>query len=193
MSSSILTMPKLILVGVALVAAGSVVWHTARAPLLVELAEADRDRTRQLLRASEDTITRLQVASARGDELTQTLLQREDQIRKISQEKHDAIAQATTGRPCLGVPALRLLNSATGLHVAGMPSAPSGPVATGASAAAHPDDQGLIATDADIAGWSIDAGAQYEICRGRLDTLIDWHPNPPAPTSPAIGDSTHEP
>jgi hypothetical protein len=190
MSSSILTLPKLVLVGVALAAAGSAVWHTAQAPLLVKLAEADRDRTRQLLRASEDTISRLQVANARGDELTQTLLKREDQINQLSREKHDAIAQATTGRLCLDGPALRLLNSAAGLRVAGMPSAPSGPVATGATAATHPDDQVLSATDADITGWAIDAGAQYEICRGRLDTLIDWHPNPPAPTSPAIGDRT---
>ena len=190
MSSSILTLPKLVLVGVALAAAGSAVWHTAQAPLLVKLAEADRDRTRQLLRASEDTITRLQVANARGDELTLTLLKREDQINKLSREQHDAIAKATTGRPCLGGPALRLLNSAPGLNVAGMPTAPSSPAAAGAATAANPDYQDLSATDADITGWSIDVGAQYEICRGRLDALIDWHPNPPAPTSPAIGDRT---
>jgi len=180
----------LILAGAALVAAGSVVWHTAQAPLLVKLAEADRDRTRQLLRASEDAINRLQVANARGDELTQTLLQREDQINQLSREKHDAIAKATTGRPCLGVPALRLLNSSAGLHVAGMSSASSSTPAAGAAVAAHPDDQDISASDADIAGWSIDAGAQYEVCRGRLDALIDWHPNPPAPTSPALGDRT---
>jgi len=190
MSSSILTLPKLILAGVALVAAGSVVWHTAQAPLLVKLAEADRDRTRQLLRASEEAITRLQVANARGDELTQTLLQREDQIHKLSREKHDAIAQATTGSPCLDGPALRLLNSSAGLHVAGIPTPPSSAAAAGAAAAAHPDDRDIVATDADITGWAIDAGAQYEVCRGRLDALIDWHPNPPAPTSPAIGDRT---
>lgn len=183
MSSSVLTLPKLVLVGVALAAAGSVVWHTARAPLLVELAQVDRDHARQQLRASEEAITRLQIANARGDELTLTLLKREDQINKLSREKHDAIAKATTGRPCLGGPALRLLNSAAGLNVAGMPSAHSGPVATGAAAAAHSDDQGLIATDADITGWSIDAGAQYEVCRGRLDALIEWHVVPAPSTS----------
>lgn len=180
MSSSILSLPKLVLAGVALVAAGSVVWHTARAPLLVQLAEADRDRTRQLLRASEEAITRLQAANARGDKLTQTLLQSEDQIHQLSREKRDAIANATTGSPCLDRHALRLLNSAPGLHVAGMPAAPSSLAAAGTAAPAHPDDQALSATDADITSWSIDVGAQYEVCRGRLDALIDWHPPVPA-------------
>ena len=175
MSSTILSLPKLILTGVVAFAAGSAVWTVARAPLLVELANLDRDCTRQQLRASEDAINRLQVANARGDELSQTLLQREDQIQQLSREKRDAIAKATTGRPCLGVPALRLLNGAPGLHVAGFTEAPGGAATARAAVAAHPDEESLVSTDTDIVGWSIDAGAQYEVCRARLDALIDWH------------------
>lgn len=183
MSSSILALPKAILVGVVAFAAGSAVWTVARAPLLVQLAEIERDHSRQQLRASEDAINRLQVANARGDELTQTLLQREDQIKQLSREKRDAIAEATTGRPCLGASALRLLNGAPGINVAGMPAPTGSAAAAGATATADPDAQGLVATDTDVAGWSVDAGAQYEVCRGRLDALIDWHMVPPPATT----------
>jgi hypothetical protein len=40
-----------------------------------------------------------------------------------------------------------------------------------AADAAH----GAIATDTDVAGWINSAQKQYEVCRGRLNALIDFN------------------
>lgn len=196
MSSSILALPKLIVAGVALVAAGSVVWHTARAPLLVELAQQDSAHTREKLRIVERAAEVLKDAQDRGDALTNTLAQRQTEIDQLSREKRNAVAKVTSGRACLTGPALRLLSTAPGLSVSGIAPAPGSAAAAGEAAAPNTDNAadniadiangtGIVSTDADIAGWAIDAGAQYETCRDRLDALIDWHLKPPAATSPA--------
>lgn len=176
MSSSILALPKLILAGVALTAAGSVVWHTARAPLLVELAQLDRDHTREKLLLIERAAEKLQAANDRGDQLMNVLEVRQDQINQLAREKRDAIHKVTTGRACLGGPALRLLNSAPGLTVSGITQATGSAPAAGAAAAPNTDNgTDIVSTDTDMAIWAVDAGAQYEVCRARLDALIDWH------------------
>lgn len=178
MSSSILTLPKLILAGVALAAAGSVVWHTARAPLLVELAQLDRDHTREKLRTFERAAEVLQDAQDRGDALTNTLAARQADIDQLQKDKHHAIQNVTTGRTCLSGPALRLLSTAPGLSVSGITQAPGITAAAGGAAAADTDIAGIVSTDTDIASWAVDAGAQYEVCRAKLDVLIDWHLKP---------------
>lgn len=189
MSSSILDLPKLILAGAALAAAGTVVWHTARAPLLVELAQLDRDHTREMLKTIERNTEVLQAANERGDQLLGVLEVRQDQINQLAREKRDAISKVTTGRTCLGEPALRLLNSAPGLRVSGLAPAVSGAAAAGAAPAPNTDDgANVVSTDTDIAAWAIDAGAQYEVCRARLDALIDWHLTP---AQPATTESQH--
>lgn len=191
MSSSILAMPKLILAGVVLVAAGSVVWHTARAPLLVDLAQLERDHTREKLKTIERNTELLQAAIDRGDQLLTVLEVRQDQINQLAREKRDALNKVTTGLACLGEPALRLLNSAPGLRVSGLAPAVSGAAAAGAAPAPDTDIvnvSSVVSTDTDIAAWAIDAGAQYEVCRARLDALIDWHL---APAPPATTESQH--
>jgi len=106
----------------------------------------------------------LQAEQVRGDALSTGLLHQQTQIDQLKTEKHEALTLATTGRPCLGSPALRVLNTAPGITVRSLPPATSSAVAA----------DGPFATDTDIASWVIDAGSAFEVCRARLDALIDW-------------------
>lgn len=139
-------------------------WTVGRAPLQVQLANQTTEHAAEKQQLAEHAAKTLQEAQARGDVLSAGLLTQQTQIDQLKTEKRDAIAQATTGKPCLNGPALRLLNSAPGLSVRDLP-----PAAGGAVAAGEP-----IATDTDVAGWIIDTDAQFEVCRARLDALIGW-------------------
>jgi hypothetical protein len=118
----------------------------------------------------------LLAAQVRGDRLSTRLLSAEHQINQQRGELNHALNQATTGRPCLGAAALRLLNQAPGISVDQLPTAPSGAVATGASLASDSGDSTAPAsTDTQVASWIADAGSAFEVCRTRLDALIEWH------------------
>ena len=107
----------------------------------------------------------LQEAQNRGDSLSAKLLRQEDLIIKFKTEKLNAISKSTTGRTCLGRATLRLLDKAPGLSVSNLP-----PPTSGAVEAGEP-----VATDTDVSVWVSDAGARFEVCRNRLDALIEWH------------------
>ena len=147
-------------------------WEMGRAPLKVQLAQQAQAYATEKQNLTEAAVTMLAAAQTRGDALTTGLLNQQATIDQLKTEARRAIPQVTSGRPCLGPAALRVLDNAPGLDVAGLP-----PAASGASA-----EDGRIATDTDIAGWAVDAGGQYAICRARLGTLIDFYP--PAPESP---------
>lgn len=116
----------------------------------------------------------LQAAQAKGDALSTELLLRTRQIDQLQQESHRAITQATTGRTCLDSAALRVLKRAPGITTVSAPT--SSTAAAGEPVATDADDS--FATDTQVATWAIDAGAQFETCRARLDALIDWHAAP---------------
>lgn len=151
-------------------------WELGRAPLKVQLAQkqvllaqlAESAAKRKRL-AAEKAVSDLQAAQARGDALSAGLLNQQATIDQLKTEARRAIPQVTSGRPCLGPAALRVLDSTPGLDVAGLPPAASGAAAEG----------GPVATDTDIGGWAVDAGAAYETCRARLATLIDFYPPEP--------------
>lgn len=154
-------------------------WTVGRAPLQVELAHlrathADlrKANAEAQTQAAQAHVAQLQAAQQRGDQLTTTLARQERQINQLSREKDDAIRRATTGRACLDEPALRVLNSAPGLSVAGLPQATGSAVAEGGPLATY-------ASDLDVGRWAIQSGAQFETCRQRLSALIDWHQEPP--------------
>ncbi|QDL55332.1 hypothetical protein [Rhodoferax aquaticus] len=117
----------------------------------------------------------LQAAQARGDALTTGLLTLQTQINQLTTEKQHAIKLATTGRVCLGADALRVLDKSPGITVSGPPQTPGSAAAAGEAIAAHTDFASHFASDTDIGLWIIDAGASYEVCRARLDALIDWN------------------
>lgn len=126
-------------------------------------------------------------AQARGDALSTGLLVQQSQIDQLKSERKNAIKVATTGRACLGADALRVLDKSPGITVSGPTQAAGSTAAAGAAPAADTYSgagiDAAVSTDTDIALWIIDAGAGFEVCRARLDALIDWHqaPQPPQP------------
>lgn len=178
MTSSVLDLPKLALIACGLVAVGGIAWETGRAPLKVEIAQLKLDHTAESLRIADHATEVLKLAGRQGDALSNALAQSQEQIETLSREKRDAVSKVTTGRTCLGESALRLLSTAPGIRVHGLGPAASGPAAAGSTSAANPDHDTTVSTDADITSWAIDAGAQHEVCRARLDALIDWHTKP---------------
>lgn len=139
--------------------------HLERGAHQAERAELKATQAESARIAATAALRELEDARRRGDALTEQLRGSERQIEVLSKEKSDALKRSTTGRACLGTAALRVLDTAPGLRVAGMPQA------TGSAAGAD----GPVATDTDIGQWSIAAGAQFERCRERLGTLIEWH------------------
>jgi hypothetical protein len=159
--------------------AGPAAWYVGRLPLQAELADMAATDAKQKFLVAERTAAVLQAASARGDALSTTLAKAQSQIDQLNRSRRDALPKVTTGRTCLDGPALRLLNGAPGLSVSGFAATAGSIAAAGGTVAADPDSEaGLISSDQDIAGWAIDAGAAFEVCRTRLDALIDWHTPP---------------
>lgn len=161
----------LAMLALSLVAAGALGWQTGRAPLKVQLAQQAQAYATEKQNLTVAAVELLTAAQARGDALSTGLLNQQATIDQLKTEARRAIPQVTTGRPCLGPAALRVLDNAPGLDVAGLPPAAGGAAAEG----------GPVATDTDIGGWAVDAGAAHETCRARLSALIDWHPAPLAP------------
>jgi hypothetical protein len=120
----------------------------------------------------------LQEAQLRGDALTTGLLTQQGQIDQLKTEKQHAVQLATTGRTCLGSDALRVLDHSPGITFIGPTQAASTADAADATPAT---DIGVssngdhVVTDTSVAQWIVDAGASYEVCRARLDALIDWN------------------
>ena len=165
MSGNLLKLPVSLLCLCAFISGAALGWNLGRAPLQVQLARQIESHASEKQRAAEQAAAALQAAQDRGDALTAGLLNQQTRIDQLKTEARRAIPQVTTGRTCLDQRALRVLDSAPGLAVAGLP-----PATSGAAAA-----DGRIATDTDIAGWAVDAGGYYATCRARLDALIDWH------------------
>lgn len=123
----------------------------------------------------------LQAAQAKGDALSQKLLLLTGEIDQLKEEAHHAITTATTGRTCLDSAALRVLQRAPGITV--VPQATSSPAAAGDAPGSAAGDSAAaidssISTDTQVATWAVDAGAAFEVCRTRLDALIDWYTAP---------------
>lgn len=120
-----------LLIGAAAVAWGVAgLWSKAQAQrTALQLAQ---QRATQL----EGAVQRLQHAQAVADALTHRLAQTEATLATTLKERHDALALATTGRACLRGPALRVLDGASGIRVAGLPGAAGGAAAAHAGPAA---------------------------------------------------------
>lgn len=170
-----------VLIAAALVAAGAAAgsWITAQVKN-AQLAELRTEQAERVARAETLARQRLQAAQARGDELTVQLTAANQAAADLRKELDDALSKVTTGRPCLGGAALRVLDRAPGIAPAGLPAPAS--VAAGADAghpaapAAQPaGDEGDAATDTDVARWALHAAGEYGECTRRLGALIDWH------------------
>lgn len=129
-------------------------------------------------------LERLQGAAARSDQLERKLRDTEDQLHQLSEEKRRAVKPLTTGRACLTSAAVRVLNADTGSTPGSVPATVGGSAPADATAAADPDvESEEVATDSDVASWTITAREQYGVCRRRLQNLIDWYAPTPSPTA----------
>lgn len=128
----------------------------------LETAHANAQRA-----AAQASVERLSAAQARGDALTAELIKARAEADTLQDQLHDALSKATTGRPCLGAPALRLLDRAAGPHAV--------PAPAGRPAAADAAD---AATDTQVAQWAAGAYHQYAECSRRLSALIQYHEAP---------------
>lgn len=137
-----------------------------RAPLLVQLAQRDAASAQAQFRAAERQAAVLQLAQARGDALTHSLVRSQAQITTLQKDRYAALPAFTSGRACLSGDAVRLLNDEPAAD-----SGPAVPPAPGSAAAAG----GAAATDGDVGHWVATARAEHAVCRQRLDALIDWH------------------
>lgn len=136
----------------------------------------------QALQVAQERAARdaLQAAQVRGDALSTELLVRTGEIDQLKEESHRAISKATTGRTCLDGAAVRVLQRAPGITT--VPAPTSGAAAAGEPVASAGGDGGWgadsVSTDTQVATWAVDAASAFEVCRTRLDALIDWHATP---------------
>lgn len=118
--------------------------------------------------ASEAANQRIIKAVQRADTLTVALEDSEQHLTLLKKDKDREIKRLTSGNVCLNAATVRLLNhqnTSAGSDTALMPTPISQPVAADAA----------IATDTDVAEYINTAQSQYNVCRARLDALIDWH------------------
>jgi hypothetical protein len=147
-------------------ASGYAFEHRAR---LAEVAAIRADIARREAAAAIDASRRAEAASRAMDaalaEKDRRMLELDATNRRL---RHD-IQSATTGRSCLSADARWLLQQSPAFRL-GL-SAPTGStLAAPAAAAADSGDS----SDADVAGWILDAAALYEQCRARLDAIRRW-------------------
>ena len=129
------------------------------------IAAMERDKATEITTARREDIRVINAAIGRADTLTQRLQTAENILSKRDLELKHAIASKTTGRACLSGDVVRLLNQSGAKN-----RGPDLPASTAITAAAD----GAFATDTDVAEWANNARTQYEICRARLDALIDF-------------------
>lgn len=137
-----------------------------------KLATLQRDQAQAQATARAADIETLKHAKRQGDALTLRLQTAESTLAKNQQELQYAIHTQTTGRACLSSGAVRLLNTAGSTDASThLPAPTPGPVAA----------DGAAATDTDVATWAANARTQYDICRARLNALIDFTQPDPTP------------
>ncbi len=136
-----------------------------------ELSNLHRLHAQALADQRADDVETLRLAKQHGDELTGRLQKVESTLTKKQKELHDAIRTQTTGRACLSGSVVSLLNNSGSTDgSAHLPASTASPAAADGSAASDT----AYASDRDIAEWAANARTQYDICRAKLNALIDW-------------------
>ena len=150
-------------IGAAGAAVGTSLYYRA------ELAQQQADHAEAARTAAEAASARLAEAETRAEALSGALAHTEQTLNHTALEATREIPRVTTGRPCLGPGAVRLLNRGPGAGAGAVPEAAGTPAAAGASAA----------SDTDVAGWIVGAQQQHASCRARLDALITFEEGSP--------------
>lgn len=90
-------------------------------------------------------------------------------------EVRSEIYRLSSGRECLSGDLRLRLDAAIGAGAEPRLPAPAGAATSApAGSAADPGHRQPASTDADIAGWILEAARLYEDCRARLDALRQW-------------------
>jgi hypothetical protein len=159
-----------VLVAVVSAATGATIgyaWeHRAR---VAEVAQIRADIAKREAAAADESRRRMEAAISAADAV---IAQREARITELDATtrrlRHDLQA-ATIGRPCLSADARWLLQQSPAFSLR-LSTSTGSPASAPAAHATDPGDS----TDADVAGWIIDAASLYEQCRARIDAIRQW-------------------
>lgn len=125
-------------------------WHKAGSDAAEIKRMADSDR-------------RLRAEIARGNDLSARLAAAESDIKTRTVEVIKHVPSVTTGRRCLDIAAVRLLQPGSGNGI--KPPA-------GTSVA---ESTGAFASDTDVGYWIAGANDGYDTCAERLNALVDFY------------------
>ena len=137
--------------------------------------ECEHARERERREAAEQAAQLLARAQDAEAEAARRLAQAQAATRQRLEDARREVFALATGRPCLS-DAVRLRLNAAIAAADGLPAGAGGAADAAAepAAAAGHGDGARISTDADVAGWALDAAALYEQCRARLDAIRHW-------------------
>lgn len=139
-------------------------WLVSSGHYLVQIADLKRSSAEQNERTAKAASSALQAATERGNALAARVSAAETALQTQSLETTHEVIRLTTGRPCLGSAAVRLLNNPARLKPAAVPQAASQPAEPAAA----------FASDTDVALWADAARRGYDTCRGRLQAVADF-------------------
>jgi hypothetical protein len=134
-----------------------------------EVAQIRADIAKREAAAADESRRRIEAASRAADAAMAEKDRRAIELDATNRRLRHDISTATTGRPCLSADARGLLQQSPAFSLK-LSTATGGTASTNAANSADPGDS----TDADIAGWIIDAAALYEQCRARIDAIRHW-------------------
>jgi cell division protein FtsB len=134
-----------------------------------EVASIKADIAKREAAAAEESRRRIEAAQKAADE---AIAQRDARIQALdatNRRIRDELKTATTGRPCLSADARSVLQQSPAFGLK-LPTTTGSASSAAPAVAADPSDS----TDADVAGWILDAAALYEACRARIDAIRQW-------------------
>lgn len=132
-----------------------------------ELSDLKRHYAEQTAAAINQNAIELEQANERAGRIQVRLATEENALQLATEEKTHALRLATTGRPCLAEPAVRLLNGGVAARLVHRPVPQTAGEPLPAAAA--------FATDTDVGTWIAGAQRAYDTCRGRLQAINDFY------------------
>jgi hypothetical protein len=137
--------------------------------------ECEHAREKDARAAAEAAAALLARAQGAEAEAAARLAQAQAAARSRLEDARREVYQLATGRPCLPDAVRLRLNAAIGA-ADGLPAGAGDAAFAATEPAADPGhgEGRRVSTDADVAGWALDAAALYEQCRARLDAIRQW-------------------
>jgi cell division protein FtsB len=147
-------------------ASGYGIEHRSR---IAEVKSIKADIAKREAAAAEESHRHIEAAQKAADA---AIAQRDARIQSLdaaNRRIRDELKTATTGRPCLSADARSVLQQSPAFGIK-LPASAVGHASAAPAVTADPSDS----TDADVAGWIIDATDLYEQCRARIDAIRQW-------------------